>query len=171
VASLDALGNVIPFIDGEEEKIEREPRKILGRLVNGRVVDADFPISVSVNRVPVRDGHMESVFLDLKKKVSLDDVRAALETFTGEPQRLGLPSAPARPLVVRDERDRPQPARDIEAGNGMTVTVGRLRPDPVFDVKFTLLVHNTVRGAAGAALLNAELLLAQGRVATRAPVR
>jgi aspartate-semialdehyde dehydrogenase len=171
VASLDALGNVIPFIDGEEEKIEREPRKILGRLANGRVVDADFPISVSVNRVPVRDGHTESVFLDLKKKASLDDVRAALETFTGEPQRLGLPSAPARPLVVRDERDRPQPTRDVEAGNGMTVTIGRLRPDPVFDVKFTVLVHNTVRGAAGAALLNAELLLAQGRVATRAPVR
>lgn len=171
VASLDALGNVIPFIDGEEEKIEREPRKILGRLVNGRVLDAEFPISVSVNRVPVRDGHMESVFVDLKKKASLDDVRAALEAFTGEPQRLKLPSAPARPIAVRDERDRPQPARDVEAGNGMTVTVGRLRPDPAFDLKFTVLVHNTVRGAAGAALLNAELLLAQGRVATRAPVR
>ena len=124
-----------------------------------------------MNRVPVRDGHMESVFVDLKKKASLDDVRAALEAFTGEPQRLKLPSAPARPIAVRDERDRPQPARDVEAGNGMTVTVGRLRPDPVFDVKFTVLVHNTVRGAAGAALLNAELLLAQGRVATRAPVR
>ncbi|MGZ5428088.1 MAG: aspartate-semialdehyde dehydrogenase [Thermoanaerobaculia bacterium] len=171
VASLDAQGNVIPFIDGEEEKIEREPRKILGRLVNGRVLDAEFPISVSVNRVPVRDGHMESVFCDLKKKASLDDVRAALEAFTGEPQRLKLPSAPARPIAVRDERDRPQPARDVEAGNGMTVTVGRLRPDPAFDLKFTVLVHNTVRGAAGAALLNAELLLAQGRVATRAPVR
>jgi len=171
VASLDALGNVIPFIDGEEEKIEREPKKILGRLVNGRVFDAEFPISVSVNRVPVRDGHTESVFLDLKKKASLDDVRAALDGFTGEPQRLRLPSAPARPIIVREERDRPQPARDVEAGNGMTVTVGRLRPDPVFDVKFTLLVHNTVRGAAGAALLNAELLVAQGRVATRTPVR
>jgi aspartate-semialdehyde dehydrogenase len=171
VPSLDAIGNVIPFIDGEEEKIEREPKKILGRLEGGRIVDAVFPISVSVNRVPVRDGHTESVFLDLRKKASLEDVRAALETFTGEPQRLGLPSAPARPIVVRDERDRPQPARDVEAGNGMTVTVGRLRPDPVFDLKFTLLVHNTVRGAAGAALLNAELLLAQGRIAARAPVR
>lgn len=171
VPSLDALGNVIPFIEGEEEKIEREPKKILGRLEGGRVVDAEFPISVSVNRVAVRDGHTESVFLDLKKKASLEDVRAALEAFTGEPQRLGLPSAPARPIVVREERDRPQPARDVEAGNGMTVTVGRLRPDPVFDVKFTLLVHNTVRGAAGAALLNAELLLAQGRIAARTLAR
>jgi aspartate-semialdehyde dehydrogenase len=171
VASLDAQGNVIPFIDGEEEKIEREPRKILGRLVNGRVQDAGFPISVSVNRVPVRDGHTESVFVDLGKKASLEDVRAALEAFTGEPQRLKLPSAPSRPLAVRDDRDRPQPARDVEAGNGMTVTIGRLRPDPAFDLKFTVLVHNTVRGAAGAALLNAELLLAQGRVASRAPVR
>ena len=171
VPSLDSNANVIPFIDGEEEKIEREPKKILGRLEGGRVVDADFPISVSVNRVPVRDGHTESVFLKLKAKASLADVRAALENFTGEPQRLKLPSAPARPIAVRHERDRPQPIRDIEAGAGMTVTVGRLRPDPVFDVKFTLLVHNTVRGAAGAALLNAELLLAQGRLAARTSAR
>jgi aspartate-semialdehyde dehydrogenase len=165
VPSLDANANVIPFIDGEEEKIEREPKKILGRLEAGRVADADFPISVSVNRVPVRDGHTESVFLKLRTKASLADVREALESFTGEPQRLGLPSAPRRPLAVRDERDRPQPLRDVEAGNGMTVTVGRLRADPVYDVRFTLLVHNTVRGAAGAALLNAELLAANGRLA------
>jgi aspartate-semialdehyde dehydrogenase len=171
VPSLDANANVIPFIDGEEEKIEREPKKILGRLEGGRVVDAEFPISVSVNRVPVRDGHTESVFLKLGSRPSLADVRAALEAFTGEPQRLKLPSAPARPIVVRDERDRPQPIRDVESGNGMTVTVGRLRPDPVYDVRFTLLVHNTVRGAAGAALLNAELLLAQGRLAARTAAR
>jgi aspartate-semialdehyde dehydrogenase len=92
-------------------------------------------------------------------------VRAALENFTGEPQRLKLPSAPARPIAVRDERDRPQPIRDVDAGAGMTVTVGRLRSDPVYDVRFTLLVHNTIRGAAGAALLNAELLAATGRLA------
>jgi aspartate-semialdehyde dehydrogenase len=171
VPSLDANANVIPFIDGEEEKIEREPKKILGRLEGGRVVDADFPISVSVNRVPVRDGHTESVFLKLGAKASVSDVRAALEDFSGEPQRLKLPSAPARPIAVRDERDRPQPVRDVEAGAGMTVTVGRLRPDPVYDVRFTLLVHNTIRGAAGAALLNAELLLAQGRLAVRTPAR
>jgi aspartate-semialdehyde dehydrogenase len=169
VPSLDAEGNVIPFIDGEEEKIEREPKKILGRFDAGRVVDAEFPISVSVNRVPVRDGHMESVFLKLRSKASLADVKQALESFAGEPQRLGLASAPAHPLVVREERDRPQPARDVEAGAGMTVTVGRLRPDPVYDVRFSLLVHNTVRGAAGAALLNAELLAATGRL-TASPV-
>ena len=161
VPSLDALGNVIPFIDGEEPKIEREPKKILGRLEGGILREASFPISVSVNRVAVRDGHMESVFVKLASRVSLDDVRAALASFTGEPQRLGLPSAPPHPIAVRDENDRPQPMRDVEAGNGMTVTVGRLRPDPVFDARFTVLVHNTVRGAAGAALLNAELLLAK----------
>lgn len=164
VPSLDALGNVIPFIDGEEEKIEIEPGKILGTLDVRGVVPAAFPISVSVNRVPVRDGHTESVFVKLSRKVSLGEIRAALTGFTGEPQRLGLPSAPPRPIVVRDERDRPQPIRDVEAGHGMVVTVGRLRPDPVYDVRFTLLVHNTVRGAAGAALLNAELLAATGRL-------
>jgi len=164
VPSLDALGNVIPFIDGEEEKIEREPKKILGKLAGDHVVPAEFPISVSVNRVPVRDGHTESVFLRFGWRASLDDIRDALSSFVGEPQRLGLHSAPARPIVVNDERDRPQPLRDVEAGGGMTVTVGRLRADPVFDVRFTLLVHNTIRGAAGAALLNAELLAATGRL-------
>ena len=164
VASLDALGNVVPFIDGEEEKVATEPGKILGTLAGGRVVPAAFPVSVSVNRVPVRDGHTESVFVRLARRAPLADVRAALEGFVGEPQRLGLPSAPPRPIVVRDERDRPQPIRDVEAGRGMTVTVGRLRSDPVYDVRFTLLVHNTIRGAAGAALLNAELLAATGRL-------
>ncbi len=164
VASLDAQGNVIPFIDGEEEKITREPAKILGTLREGGVEPATFPISVSVNRVPVRDGHTESVFVKLGRRASIPEIRAALEEFTGEPQRLGLHSAPPRPIHVRDESDRPQPARDVEAGHGMVVTVGRLRTDPVYDVRFTLLVHNTVRGAAGAALLNAELLAAQGRL-------
>ena len=164
VPSLDALGNVIPFIDGEEEKIEKEPGKILGRLDAAGVTPAAFPISVSVNRVPVRDGHTESVFVRFSRRATLAEVREALESFSGEPQRLSLPSAPKRPIVVRDERDRPQPARDVEAGRGMTVTVGRLRPDPVYDVRFSLLVHNTVRGAAGAALLNAELLAATGRL-------
>ncbi len=167
VPSLDAEGNVVPFIDGEEEKIEREPKKILGRLEKTRVVDADFAVSVSVNRVPVRDGHTESVFLKLKSRASLADLKHALETFSGEPQRLRLASAPERPIAVREERDRPQPARDVEAGKGMTVTVGRLRVDPVYDVRFTLLVHNTIRGAAGAALLNAELLAATGRLSVR----
>ncbi len=167
VASLDAQGNVIPFIDGEEEKIEREPGKILGTLDGGRVEPASFPISVSVNRVPVRDGHTESVFVRLGRRADLAEIRDAFTSFAGEPQRLGLPSAPPRPVVVRDERDRPQPARDVEAGAGMVVTVGRVRKDPVYDVRFTLLVHNTVRGAAGAALLHAELLLATGRLRGR----
>jgi aspartate-semialdehyde dehydrogenase len=165
VPSLDAVGNVIPFIEGEEEKVAKEPGKILGKLEGGRVVPASFPISVSVNRVGVREGHTESVFLKLSRKASLSDIRAALEEFTGEPQRLRLHSAPPRPIVVRDEKDRPQPVRDVEKDGGMTVTVGRLRQDPVYDVRFTLLVHNTVRGAAGAALLNAELALATGRLA------
>lgn len=164
VPSLDSLGNVVPFIEGEEEKIAKEPGKILGRLGAGGVTPARFPISVSVNRVGVRDGHTESVFVKLARRASLAEVRAALEGFSGEPQRLSLPSAPDRAIVVRDEKDRPQPARDLEAGRGMSVTVGRLRADPVYDVKFTLLVHNTVRGAAGAALLNAELLAATGRL-------
>ncbi len=164
VPSLDAQGNVLPFIAGEEEKIAEEPGKILGRLEAGRVVPAEFPISVSVNRVPVRDGHTESVFVKLSRRASIGEIREALESFAGEPQRLGLASAPRRPIVVRDESDRPQPTRDADAGRGMVVTVGRLRPDPVYDVRFTLLVHNTIRGAAGAALLNAELLAATGRL-------
>ena len=164
VPSLDALGNVVPFIDGEEEKVAAEPGKILGTLVDGRIEPAPFPVSVSVNRVPVRDGHTESVFVKLARRASIPEVRAALEGFEGDPQRLGLPSAPARPIVVRDERDRPQPVRDADAARGMAVTVGRLRSDPIYDVRFTLLVHNTIRGAAGAALLNAELLAATGRL-------
>ncbi len=155
VASLDALGNVIPNIGGEEEKIETEPLKILG---------AKFPISVSVNRVPVRDGHTESVFVKLRRPATLTEIGAALRDFSGEPQRRNLPSAPARPIVVIDAADRPQPLRDVEREKGMAVFVGNLRADPVYDVKFTLLVHNTIRGAAGAALLNAELLVARGLV-------
>ena len=116
VPSLDAQGNVVPFIAGEEEKIAEEPGKILGRLEGGRVVPAEFPISVSVNRVPVRDGHTESVFVKLGRRAPLEEVRAALEGFAGEPQRLDLPSAPARPIVVRDERDRPQPAATSTRG-------------------------------------------------------
>ncbi|MBP7676840.1 MAG: aspartate-semialdehyde dehydrogenase, partial [Thermoanaerobaculia bacterium] len=114
--------------------------------------------------VPVRDGDTGWVFVELARRASVGEVREALESFAGEPQRLGLASAQQRPIVVRDESDRPQPIRDVEAARGMVVTVGRLRPDPVYDVRFTLLVHNTIRGAAGAALLNAELLAATGRL-------
>jgi aspartate-semialdehyde dehydrogenase len=155
VASLDGLGNIIPFIGGEEEKIETEPLKILG---------AKFPISVSVNRVPVRDGHTESVFVKLNRRTNLAEIGAALRGFSGEPQQRKLPSAPARPIIVIDAENRPQPLRDVEREQGMAVFVGNLRADPVYDAKFTLLVHNTIRGAAGAALLNAELLVARGLV-------
>ena len=155
VASLDAVGNVIPHIAGEEEKIAQEPGRILG---------ADFPISVSVNRVPVRDGHTESVFVKLAEHAELSEIRSALAEFRGEPQRHGLPSAPHTPIVVLQDADRPQPARDVERDGGMAVLVGNLRRDPWFDARFTVLVHNTVRGAAGAALENAELLVARGFV-------
>jgi len=161
VPSLDILGNVIPDIGGggEEAKIASEPQKIL---------EADFPLSVAVNRVPVVDGHTISMFVKLRRRASLDEIRRALDGFTGEPQRLKLPTAPERPLQVIDRADRPQPLRDVRRGNGMTVSVGNLRADPVYDARFTVLVHNTVRGAAGAALLNAELLAAKGLLA--APV-
>jgi aspartate-semialdehyde dehydrogenase len=158
VPSLDILGNVIPTIPGEEEKIAREPQKIL---------EAEFPLSVAVHRVPVVDGHTCAVFVKLERDAGIDDIRRELDGFSGEPQRLALPSAPARPLVVIDAADRPQPLRDIHRGSGMTVSVGNLRPDPVYDARFTVLVHNTVRGAAGAALLNAELLAARGMLAAQ----
>ena len=173
VPSLDSNANVIPFIGGEEEKIEREPKKILGRLEGGRVVDADFPISVSVNRVPVRDGHTESVFLKLKAKASLSDVRAAFERpLHGRTPAPEAPVGPRQSSTVRDERDRRAASRRSGGAKPHADSlIGRLRPDPVYDVRFTLLVHNTVRGAAGAALLNAELLLAQGRLAARTSAR
>jgi aspartate-semialdehyde dehydrogenase len=161
VPSLDILGNVIPTIGGEEEKVASEPQKIL---------EAEFPLSVAVNRVPVVDGHTISMFVRLARPASLADIRQALAGFTGEPQRLGLPTAPRRPLEVIDRADRPQPLRDAGRGNGMTVSVGNLREDPIYHARFTALVHNTVRGAAGAALLNAELMAAKGLLAAPAEV-
>ncbi|HEV8630507.1 MAG TPA: aspartate-semialdehyde dehydrogenase [Thermoanaerobaculia bacterium] len=159
VPSLDIIGNVIPTIGGEEEKIAREPQKIL---------EAEFPLSVAVNRVPVIDGHTVSMFVRLREEAGLEEIARCMDEFTGEPQRLLLPSAPARPLQVLAAADRPQPLRDVRAGDGMTVSVGNLRADPVYHARFTVLVHNTVRGAAGAALLNAELLAAKGLLAARA---
>lgn len=160
--SLDIIANVIPFIEGEEEKIERETRKILGTVADGTVTDAPIRISAQTNRVPVEDGHTESVSLALCSRTSLDDVRKVLEEFRGPVSVARLPSAPVRPIIVLSERDRPQPRFDVERERGMVTFVGRLRPCPVFDYKFTVLGHNTVRGAAGAAILNAELLKAEG---------
>ena len=162
VPSLDILGNVIPFIGGEEEKIEIETRKILGSFADGAVELHPAKISAHTNRVPVVDGHTETVSVALEQKPSFAELRAAFEGFVGAPQRLGLPSAPERPLVYLDQPNRPQPRFDAGRGRGMTVSVGRLRPCPVLDWKFVALGHNTVRGAAGAAVLNAELMQAEG---------
>ncbi len=162
VPSIDILGNIIPFIAGEEEKIEIETRKILGTLAGDSVDYHPVAVSASTTRVPVVDGHTESVAVSLEASPSLDDVRAALEQFRGRPQELGLPSAPPHPLVYLREHNRPQPRLDVERDGGMTVTVGRLRTCPVLGCKFVVLGHNTVRGAAGAAVLNAELMRAGG---------
>lgn len=162
VPSLDILGNVIPFISGEEEKIETETRKILGAFAGEAVEPHPVKVSAHTNRVPVVDGHTETVSVALDAKPSLEALRAAISEFTGEPQRLGLPSAPPQPLVYMDEPNRPQPRFDAGRGRGMTVSVGRLRPCGVLDWKLVALGHNTVRGAAGASVLNAELMQAQG---------
>lgn len=164
VSSYAILDNVIPYIGGgEEEKIETEPRKILGRWENGRFVDAPFRISAQVNRVPTIDGHLMTISMKLRSgSADLDEIRDALRSFTGEPQRLGLPTAPKQPIHYASEPDRPQPRLDRDREHGMAVTVGRLRPCPLLDIRMVALVHNTIRGAAGAALLNAELLEAKG---------
>ena len=164
VASYAILDNVIPYISGEDEKVETEPGKILGRWENGRFVSAAFRISAQTNRVPVIDGHLMTISLSLRERrpVALEKIREAIENFTGEPQRLGLPSAPRRPLHYIDEPDRPQTRLDRDREGGMAVSVGRLRACPLLDMRMVALVHNTIRGAAGAAILNAELLEAKG---------
>ena len=160
VASLDILGNVIPYIAKEEEKMEEETRKLLGRLDGDHVEQADFTMTAHCNRVAVEDGHTESVSVKLNRKAAPDEVIAAFNEFPPVPQK--LPTAPAQPVVYDAAPDRPQPRFDVDRGKGMTVSVGRLRPCGVLDYKFTVLSHNTIRGAAGAALLNAELLKVQG---------
>jgi aspartate-semialdehyde dehydrogenase len=164
VASLDITDNVLPFIGGEEEKIESETVKILGRVSEGKIGDADVQVSAQCNRVNVIDGHIAAMRVKLSQTASLDQVREALFSFSALPQKLKLHSAPARPIIVRDEVDRPQPRLDREAGNGMSVTVGRIATDSVLDYRFVALGHNTIRGAAGAAILNAELLLSMEKL-------
>ena len=160
VASLDILGNVIPYIAKEEEKMEEETGKLLGMLNGDHVEQADFTMTAHCNRVAVEDGHTESVSVKLKRKAAPDEIIAAFNEFPPVPEQ--LPTAPAQPLFYDPAPDRPQPRFDVDRGKGMTVTVGRLRPCGVLDYKFTLLSHNTIRGAAGAALLNAELLKVRG---------
>ena len=162
VAALDATANVIPFIDGEEPKMESESKKILGRYSSGQIEQHPVTISATTTRVPVVHGHTESVSVELGHKVSNDDILAAFHEFSGPPQKLGLPSAPPRAIVYHREPNRPQPRLDVDRDAGMSIQVGRLRPCSILSHKFVLLGHNVVRGAAGAAILNAELMAADG---------
>ena len=165
VTSMDIIDNVVPFIGSEEEKMEhREPQKLLGRFDGQAVQTADFVVSAHCNRVPVRNGHLAAISVAFARRPSLEDVRRAWVEYDPLPQRMGLPSAPQQAILYREETDRPQPRMDRLAGSvpGMTTVVGRLREDPLLHVKFLALGHNTIRGAAGGSLLNAELLVAQG---------
>lgn len=162
--ALKVHGNVVPYIGGEEAKLESEPLKMLGALSNGGVSPADFPISAQVHRVPVVDGHMEAVSVTFDRRPDERELIEAFETFSGAPQELGLPSAPARPLLVVDGNDRPQPSLDLGLEEGMATLIGRIRPCPVADWKFVLLGHNTIRGAAAGSVLNAELAIERGWV-------
>jgi aspartate-semialdehyde dehydrogenase len=155
--------NVIPFIKGEEEKTEQEPLKIWGTISDGKIVAASAPtISATCIRVPVSDGHMAAVSVSFERKPSREQILAAWSEVSGKPQKLALPSAPSPFLRYLEDDARPQTKLDRDAGNGMAVTIGRLRPDPIFDWRFVALSHNTVRGAAGGAVLTAELLAAEG---------
>ena len=160
VSSVDILGNVVPFIGGEEEKLAVETCKLLGERREGRVEPAAVSVSAHCNRVPTVDGHLVCASVDLETRPSPDEAREAMAGFRGKPQALGLPTAPRRPVQVVEGADRPQPRRDVMAGRGMAVTVGRVRECPLLGLKFAALGHNTIRGAAGASVLNAELLMA-----------
>ncbi|HEY1207171.1 MAG: aspartate-semialdehyde dehydrogenase [Bryobacteraceae bacterium] len=162
VASLDILGNVVPFIGGEEEKMQQETQKILGDFRGDHVEPLAARVSAHCNRVPVVDGHTETVSIGLVARPSREELIEALASFTALPQERKLPSAPARPVIYMEQPDRPQPRRDVERENGMACFVGRLRPCPALDWKFVAMGHNTVRGAAGAAVLNAELMHSEG---------
>jgi aspartate-semialdehyde dehydrogenase len=164
VPSLDALGNVVPYIKDEEEKIEEETRKFLGALSNGAVTPASCVVGAHCNRVPVENGHTVCVSLELEQRATPEEARTALRDWRGAEASRGLPSSPERPVVLRDEPDRPQPRRDVDTGRGMSTVVGRVRDDPVLGLRLVAMAHNVIRGAAGAAVQNAELLLATGRM-------
>ena len=172
VSSLDALDNVVPYIGGEEEKVEnKEPHKLLGRFDGRGIVPADFRLSAHCNRVPTRNGHLEAVSAELGAAAAQAEVLAAWTDYCPLPQQLRLPSAPQPPILYAEREDRPQPRLDRLAGSvpGMATVVGRLRPDPLFDFKFLVLGHNTIRGAAGGSILNAELYYRQQGHAVAAP--
>lgn len=164
VPSLDIVDNVIPYIGSEEDKVETEPQKMLGRLNGGNVIPADFKISAHTNRVAVIDGHTVCASVELGSKAGPAEVAQVMAEFRDPEIVRNLPSSPRNIIEVRSEADRPQPRRDRDAGKGMTTVVGRVREDPLFDVKFVILSHNTIRGAAGGSLLNAELMVAQGLI-------
>jgi aspartate-semialdehyde dehydrogenase len=161
VPSLDILDNVIPFIGGEEDKMESESLKLLGTLEGGKFVYADIKMSASCNRVHVKDGHLECVSVEMEKKPSKEELIHTLKEFNPL-KDLNLPSSPPQPIIVKEEENRPQPKYDRDLGKGMASIVGRVRECPVFDYKFLILSHNTIRGAAGAAILNAEYLKVKG---------
>jgi len=162
--SYDILDNAIPYIGGEEEKVESETRKILGRWAEGTgFVDAPILVSAQCNRVATREGHLECASVELEQEVDAQDIIAAWENYVPLPQQMHLPSAPQHALIYRHEHNRPQTLLDRDAGRGMSVTLGRLRRCPILSYKFVLLGHNTIRGAAGGSILNAELLMSVGR--------
>ncbi len=163
VPSLDILGNVIPFISGEEPKIEAEMLKLLGSYANGEVRMADMRVSTHTNRVAVEHGHTVAITASFRERVTPAMALDALRSWKGDESTWNLPSRPDKPLAVTDEENRPQPRRDVNIGNGMTVTVGRVREDPILDIRMVAMGHNTIRGAAGGSVLNAELLAATGR--------
>ncbi|MEA1870960.1 MAG: aspartate-semialdehyde dehydrogenase [Candidatus Bipolaricaulota bacterium] len=162
VPSLDILGNILPYIGGEEEKIEHETRLLLGRVLDGERIEAGFVVSAQANRVPVTDGHTICLSLGFKESATVEEAIAVLSEFQGAKQVRKLPSAPHHPLQVRTEPNRPQPRRDRDMEDGMTVSVGRVRPCPLLDLRMVLVVHNTLRGAAAGSILNAELLASEG---------
>jgi aspartate-semialdehyde dehydrogenase len=164
VPSLDILGNVIPYIADEEPKVELEMKKLLGKYSLGAVEFAPMKVSSHTNRVPVEHGHTVCITASFRSRVTPEMALDALMSWRGHESTWDLPSRPDKPLVVAEEPNRPQPRRDVNAGNGMTVTVGRVRPDPILDIRMVALGHNTIRGAAGGSVLNAELLAATGRL-------
>jgi len=164
VSSWDMLDNIVPYIGGEEEKSEKEPLKIFGSIDNGVIKNAEFPkISAHCNRVPVTDGHSACISLEFAaKKPSLEEIKKIWAAYKGLPQEANLPMAPKQPIIYREEDNRPQPRKDRDIDKAMAVVIGRLRPCNVFDIRFVALSHNTVRGAAGGGILNAELLKYKG---------
>jgi aspartate-semialdehyde dehydrogenase len=164
VPSLDVLDNVIPYIGGEEDKVEWETRKMLGDVAGSEIVLANFSVSAHTNRVAVSDGHMVCASVEFKNKASTKEVIEVVRSYQAPEISSGLPSAPNPVIIYREEDDRPQPRLDRMSGSGMATVVGRIRPDPLFDIKFVVLSHNTIRGAAGGSIYNAELMVSKGMI-------